>query len=506
MLRLFRSSSVLQRRCYSSTFDHNDGFFDVVARSRNLEEQRENARKFLRSKKPPPDINNTAVFANTQLNLSDIDVYGFDYDYTLAQYTPEVEAYIHDTAKQVLVEDLKYPKVLLGLTYDPEVSLRGIHYDVKKGLLLKMDANLNIQPGSVYRGRQKVDDDEVIKIYKRLKIPQNYVEAHLKSGIVHMVQLVDIFAKPMISLLSGVSQWFLDNHVKYVPESLFLDVVDGINRAHPLFHELVTQKPEQFLKFEDSLAPYLSNLKNAGKKIFLITNSKYEMVNAGMNYMVGHDWTNIFDVIIVQANKPRFFTQKATHFRQYLPDKRILSWKHIHELKQSRIYARGSLNDLVELTDWDNDRVLYFGDHPYNDLADLSLNHGWRTGAIIQELEDEIRVMNTEEYKNEINWATVLQLLIEINQTKTDEAADRETLKAWQDELDATRQNIKNMYNPFFGSMFRTHQNSSYFSRRLFRFADIYTSQVTNLGQYTLHHTFYPRRGALPHDFRSWFV
>lgn len=30
--------------------------------------------------------------------------------------------------------------------------------------------------------------------------------------------------------------------------------------------------------------------------------------------------------------------------------------------------------------------MLYFGDHPYSDLADVTLEHGWRTGAIISEL------------------------------------------------------------------------------------------------------------------------
>lgn len=30
--------------------------------------------------------------------------------------------------------------------------------------------------------------------------------------------------------------------------------------------------------------------------------------------------------------------------------------------------------------------MLYFGDHPYTDLADVTLEHGWRTGAILSEL------------------------------------------------------------------------------------------------------------------------
>ena len=30
---------------------------------------------------------------------------------------------------------------------------------------------------------------------------------------------------------------------------------------------------------------------------------------------------------------------------------------------------------------------MYFGDHPYADLADVTLHHGWHTGAVIRELE-----------------------------------------------------------------------------------------------------------------------
>ena len=45
------------------------------------------------------------------------------------------------------------------------------------------------------------------------------------------------------------------------------------------------------------------------------------------------------------------------------------------------------------------------------------------------------------------------------------------------------RNNLKVQYNPFFGSIFRTQQNPTCFSRRLFRVADVYTSRVTNLNR-----------------------
>lgn len=69
------------------------------------------------------------------------------------------------------------------------------------------------------------------------------------------------------------------------------------------------------------------------------------------------------------------------------------------------------------------------------------------------------------------------------------------------------RLKLKALFNPRFGSVFRTYTNSTYFTRRLVRFADLYMSSVENLLNYPLNYTFYPRRAALPHeavlDFRT---
>ena len=45
------------------------------------------------------------------------------------------------------------------------------------------------------------------------------------------------------------------------------------------------------------------------------------------------------------------------------------------------------MKQLQDMTGWRGEQVLYFGDHPYSDLADVTLEHGWRTGAIIHELK-----------------------------------------------------------------------------------------------------------------------
>lgn len=46
-------------------------------------------------------------------------------------------------------------------------------------------------------------------------------------------------------------------------------------------------------------------------------------------------------------------------------------------------------------------------------LQDLTLKHGWRTGAIIPELRKEIKIMNTEQYIHMVAWSQALTGLIE---------------------------------------------------------------------------------------------
>lgn len=55
--------------------------------------------------------------------------------------------------------------------------------------------------------------------------------------------------------------------------------------------------------------------------------------------------------------------------------------------------------------------------HP--DLQDLMLRHGWRTGAIVPELETEIRIINTEQYMHSLTWQQALTGLLERMQVKS---------------------------------------------------------------------------------------
>lgn len=62
----------------------------------------------------------------------------------------------------------------------------------------------------------------------------------------------------------------------------------------------------------------------------------------------------------------------------------------------------------------------------------------------------------------------------------------------------------KNLFNPQFGSIFRTFHNPTYFSRRLVRFSDIYMASISCLLNYDVNFTFYPRRTPLQHEAPLW--
>lgn len=112
-----------------------------------------------------------------------------------------------------------------------------------------------------------------------------------------------------------------------------------------------------------------------------------------MKLVGGSSWRDLFDVVIVNARKPRFFTDETRPIRLY--DERTNShmWDRVTKLEKGRVYCEGTVKQLQDLMGWSGNQVLYFGDHPYSDLADVTLEHGWRTAAIIGELKVSIRNM-----------------------------------------------------------------------------------------------------------------
>ncbi|KAG8138246.1 putative 5'-nucleotidase domain-containing protein [Naja naja] len=443
-------------------------------------------------------LNPDAIFSNNEMSLSDIEIYGFDYDYTLVFYSKHLHTLIFNAARDLLINEHRYPAEIRKYDYDPNFAIRGLHYDVHRALLMKIDAFHYIQLGTVYRGLSVVPDEEVIAMYDGSHVPlEQMSDFYGKSSQGHtMKQFMDIFSLPEMTLLSCVNEYFLKNNIDYEPDSIRDVHIKGI------MYRAIEADIEKYICYAEQTRAVLAKLAAHGKKMFLITNSPSSFVDRGMKFIVGKDWRDLFDVVIVQAEKPNFFNDKRRPFRK-VTERGVLLWDKIHELQKGQIYKQGNLYEFLKLTGWRGSKVLYFGDHIYSDLADLTLKHGWRTGAIIPELRREIKIMNTEQYIQTMTWLQTLTGLLEHMQIHKNPDCQI-ILNEWKKERKEMREMTRNFFNSQFGSLFRTDQNPTYFLRRLSRFADIYMASLSCLLNYDHDYTFYPRRTPLQHELPMW--
>lgn len=72
--------------------------------------------------------------------------------------------------------------------------------------------------------------------------------------------------------------------------------------------------------------------------IYLLYLSPLPLSNCGMSYLVGSHWRDYFDVVIVQARKPKFFTDESRPIRLYDEKTRSHLWDRVFKLEKGKIY------------------------------------------------------------------------------------------------------------------------------------------------------------------------
>lgn len=440
--------------------------------------------------KPKPND----VFANTYLKLSKIKAYGFDYDYTLASYNSRAEHAIYDLGVEALIEWKGYPeeiRAVLKGAFDPKFAIRGLSYDKRTGFLMKMDQFGQIEASAVYCGRQKVPEDVVRSTYNdHTRLSRDYMNNQLHY-------LSDLFSLPEACLLADVTEYFRQREASFYPLHLYQDVISCISRLHrsETIHQTIAKDPERYIDPSPALHTFLKRLKDSGKKTFLLSNSRFWFIDAGMRFMLGDQWRSYFDAICVKAEKPKWY-ETYSRFRRFDTETRSLSFAPVDAFVPGEVYTHGSLEEFHKLLGISGDKVLYMGDQIYTDLLIPQRMAVWKTAAIIKEVQSEIVTMESEEYR------MLLSRLLQV-ESMLDQAQKmqmKEHITDLKQERREIGKRIKNMFNPYFGSMFRTYQERSLFFFNVCRVADIYTSAYENLLEYPLDYAFQIRRVSYPHE------
>ncbi|KAL1097030.1 hypothetical protein V6Z11_D05G008100 [Gossypium hirsutum] len=398
--------------------------------------------------KAMPKTNPEGIYVNRGLRLDLIQVYGFDYDFTLAHYSANLQSLIYDLAKEHMVKEFKYPEVCMSFKYDPSFPIRGLYYDREHGCLLKLDFFGSIEEEGCFYGRHQLSEEEIVEIYGTRHIGRDQAR--------RLVGLMDFFCFSEACLIADMVQYFVDAKLEFDACYIYEDVNNAIQHVHQsgLMHRGILSDPHRYLVKNGQLLRFLRMLKEKGKKLFLLTNSPYYFVDGGMQFMLedstgnSGSWKELFDVVIAKANKPGFYTSEHP-FRCYDTEKDTLAFTKVDTFLKNKIYYHGSLKSFLQITKWKGPEVIYFGDHLFSDLRGPS-KAGWRTAAIIHELEDEIRIQNEDRYRFEQAKFHILQELLGRLHAVIPSSKRSEAYKLLMGELNEERQKARSMMKRIF--------------------------------------------------------
>mmetsp|Transcript_17024 Transcript_17024/g.38866 ORF Transcript_17024/g.38866 Transcript_17024/m.38866 type:complete len:627 (+) Transcript_17024:89-1969(+) len=455
-----------------------------------------------------PMVNqNDSIFANTYVDLGNVDTVGFDYDYTLVHYTEELLTLLYSMALNRLVNDRSYPTEMLdcGLSYDSYFSIRGLAVDKETGWICHLSYTHKV--AVAWEGREKVSTSRIFEEYrgKRGLNPRER-RARLKP-------LNDLFSMAECCLIADTIQFFKDRDIDFCSSNVVTDILGAIRDTHISgdFHRIVAENPKKYFDPTPHLQDVLLNLKDSGKRLIFASNSPFWYVDAGMKYVLGDQWMDLWDVVIVSAGKPAFYTEIRRPFREVNTETNRVRFEKVDKLESGKVYTEGCLRELTQLMDWKkidgsddevmgplnmNSNVLYIGDSLFADLVDAKREFGWITAAVTPEVGFELDVQQSSDHLvAERTIAILLNALRKVQSemgTKEHTEEDSLVLDKLEKLVSRWRDRQTNLLGNPFGSVFRARYQPSLFAHSLRRYCDLYMNSVGSLRLYSPQHRFYP--------------
>jgi hypothetical protein len=238
----------------------------------------------------------------------------------------------------------------------------------------------------------------------------------------------------------------------------------------------------------------------------------------------GTSWKDLFELIIVSARKPGFFSGRSTLLEVVDQDRGLLR-PTIGALQRGGIYFGGSAVAVEDYLGLSAAQILYVGDHLFGDVHVTKNVLRWRTALVLRELEHEIAA--TEAFgrqQRELSGLMAQKERLEYRQCQLrlklqrraagygdgGDGPDREI----HAELARLRQQLAQLderiaplarasaevSHPLWGPLMRAGNDKSLLARQVERSADIYMSRVSNLLYQTPFAYMRSPRGSLPHD------
>ncbi|CAI7921602.1 unnamed protein product, partial [Closterium sp. NIES-53] len=461
----------------------------------------------------PHGLASRGIFCSRTLNLRSITTIGYDMDYTLIHYNVNAwEGRAYDYA----MENLRakgYPTE--GLRFDPDLVIRGLVMDKASGNLVKCD-----RFGFVKRamhGTEMLSNKAISKLYGRELVDLRnegrweFLNTlfSVSEAVVYM-QMVDRLDQGLLP--AEVAPGDYKTLYSVVARALFRAHVEGQLKAE------IINSPEKFVELDPELPLALLDQKLAGKRLLLITNSDYQYTHRMMTHAFDRflpeemTWRSLFDMVIVSARKPEFFSMAHPLYEIVTPDGLM---RPCFKANSGGLYCGGSAQMVEKALGFAGDETLYVGDHIYTDVSQSKLHLRWRTCLVCRELEQEVealihghdtrlRLIDLMAQKDRVG-DCFNQLRLALQRRTQGQAAQTAAMGDMEDgELVRSMQRLLWImarldgeiaplletdgaaFNDRWGYLSRAGLwDKSHITRQIEKYADIYTSRVSNFLRYT---------------------
>lgn len=508
------------------------GPIEEVAR-KNAEEA-ENLLNDLGISSPSSATNSSrGIFCSRTLNLRSISAIGYDMDYTLIHYNVKAwEGRAYDYCMGNL-QSMGFP--VDGLAFDPDLVIRGLVIDKEKGNLVKADRFGYVK--RAMHGTRMLSTQDVSEMYGRELVDlrkENRWEflntLFSVSEAVAYMQMVERYDEGAIS--AEICPPDYRGLYKAVGKALFRAHVEGQLKSE------IMSNPELFVEPDPELPLALLDQKEAGKKLLLITNSDYhytdKMMKHSFNRFLPNDmgWRDLFDMVIISARKPEFF-QMSHPLYEVVTGEGLM--RPCFKAQKGGLYSGGSAQMVENSLDIHGDEILYVGDHIYTDVSQSKVHQLWRTALICRELEEEysalihsrdhrgalIELINQKEVVGDLfnqlrlalqrrNTGRPAQTLAATNMDDQELTESMQKLLIVMQRLDEKIAPMLEadgeLFNERWGFLSRAGLwDKSHLMRQIEKYADIYTSRVSNFLHYTPFMYFRSQEQTLAHDSYSHY-
>jgi 5'-nucleotidase len=461
------------------------------------------------------------LFCNRTLNMRSIRVVGFDMDYTLVHYhTREWEEQAYEDSRARLASmgfDVE------GLRFDPDLVRPGLVLDLELGNAVKPNRFGFVKQAC--HGTAMLDVDALREHYSRVIIDLTeprwvFLDTWFAlSEACLYLQLVDRLDEGRLGSSHGYSD-------------LYTRVRESVDATHTegVLKERIVRDPARFVDVDPDLPLALLDLKYAGKKLMLVTNSEWSYTRAMLGYVLdrflpdGMTFRQLFDLVVVGARKPFFFEQRSLAYR-IVDEEQGLLVPHTGPLQEGGAYFAGNARLVEQCFGVRGEEILYVGDHLYADVHMSKNLLRWRTALITRELENELSALERfkpkqaeltammaekEQLEHRFSLARIALQRLEVGYGPPVTESPRELRQRMQSireqlvELDARiavlAREASELGSQRWGLLMRAGNDKSRLAYQMERYADIYTSRVSNFVWHTPFVYLRSPRGSLPHD------